>query len=472
MTLSHLTDFSDRLSPMLVKELRQGLRAKTFIAVFLALQILLGIMLLSASASSSSDQAGNVVSAMIFTFFSIAVLIVQPMRGVAVLSSEIKSNTIDMMVLTRLSAWRIVFGKWVAIVSQSALILVTIIPYLILRYFFGGMNLVGEIVFLSLLFFTSMALTAITVGLSGSSSIIIRALIPLIGTPVLFFSMIAMTYGRGSSNLIDLCSLDSRDSVIAVTIYIFSLAYLGWSALTLGASLIAPAAENHSTLRRLITLLLLLILIPVILYSGIDEGGLLLILFILLVPALILALTESNRLLPISHLSWIKHPGLRGILGLGFNPGLASGIVFSVLISLVTVGIALLHPAITSDTENLIYIHVMIGALLFPAVIQCFLFNGEGQRVSNYLLFLLGSGILASVLGALTGAMSNRGFLWLFVWNPFVIWLMTAHSEFSNSDLLVCIITVDIILMILLLLKALQLIRAHNEIILEAERHT
>jgi len=100
------------------------------------------------------------------------------------------------------------------------------------------------------------------------------------------------------------------------------------------------------------------------------------------------------------------------------------------------------------------------------------LFNGEGQRVSNYLLFLLGSGILASVLGALTGAMSNRGFLWLFVWNPFVIWLMTAHSEFSNSDLLVCIITVDIILMILLLFKAIQLIRAHNEIILEAERHT
>lgn len=29
-----LNDFSDRLPPMLVKELRQGLRAKTFVGVF------------------------------------------------------------------------------------------------------------------------------------------------------------------------------------------------------------------------------------------------------------------------------------------------------------------------------------------------------------------------------------------------------------------------------------------------------
>ena len=457
---------------MLVKELRQGLRAKTFIAVFLALQVLLAIMLLSASASTSSDQAGSVVSAMIFTFFSIAVLIVQPMRGLTVLSSEIKSNTIDMMVLTRLSAWRIVFGKWIAIVSQSALIVLTIIPYLILRYFFGGMNLVGEIVFLTLLFLTSMVLTAITVGLSASSSTIVRAVVPLLGAPALFIGAIALSMSRGSGNFIEMSSLDSKESIVAVSIYIISIIYLGWSALTLGASLIAPAAENHSTPRRLITLVLMLCLIPFILYSSIHEQALAVILFLLVVPAIMLALTESNRLLPIVHLSWIKSPPLRSIIGLAFNPGLASGIVFTMIVGILAVGIAFLHPATANNIETLIYIHATIGALLLPAVIQSFFFNGEGQRVSNYLLFLLGTWVLALVLSGLTSATSNRSFLWLFIWNPFVVWLMAQYSEFSKLDLLTSIVVVDIILMLLLLFKSIQIINAKNAIILEAKRHT
>jgi hypothetical protein len=35
MSLTHLTDFSDKLSPMLVKELRQGMRARSFTMLFL-----------------------------------------------------------------------------------------------------------------------------------------------------------------------------------------------------------------------------------------------------------------------------------------------------------------------------------------------------------------------------------------------------------------------------------------------------
>jgi hypothetical protein len=58
MSLTHLTDFSDKLSPMLVKELRQGLRARSFTMLFLIFQLLLGFILLTASAASSMDSAG------------------------------------------------------------------------------------------------------------------------------------------------------------------------------------------------------------------------------------------------------------------------------------------------------------------------------------------------------------------------------------------------------------------------------
>ena len=114
-------DFSDRVSPVLVKELRQGLRAKTFIALFLGLQIFLAVMLLSAGAASGTNQAGSIISGTIFLFFAIAVLLIQPLRGINALAGEVKDRTIEMMVLTRLTAWRIVFGKWIAIVGQSAL---------------------------------------------------------------------------------------------------------------------------------------------------------------------------------------------------------------------------------------------------------------------------------------------------------------------------------------------------------------
>ena len=101
MSLTHLTDFSDKLSPMLVKELLQGMRARSFTMLFLIFQVLLGFILLSASASSSMDSAGSFASGVIFTMFGIAALLIQPMRGVTALSSEITGNTIEMMVLTR-----------------------------------------------------------------------------------------------------------------------------------------------------------------------------------------------------------------------------------------------------------------------------------------------------------------------------------------------------------------------------------
>ena len=186
MSLTHLTDFPDKLSPMLVKELRQGMRARSFTVLFLVFQGVLAFILLTASAVTSSDHSGSFASEVIFSLFAGAALFIQPMRGINALSSEITGNTIEMMVLTRLSAWRIVFGKWIAIVSQTALILVTIIPYLILRYFFGGMILAGELVFLALMFLTSMSLTAVMVGLSGNSTKLVR-LFPILG--IIFWRM-------------------------------------------------------------------------------------------------------------------------------------------------------------------------------------------------------------------------------------------------------------------------------------------
>ena len=126
-----IADFSDRLSPILVKELRQGLRQPTFVIAFLCLQVLLCIVVLASVVSApvgsqDSLRAGTTVSGFFFVLLGIAILVVQPLRGLGALASEIKADTLDLLLLTRLNSWRITFGKWLALVSQSALLVVAV----------------------------------------------------------------------------------------------------------------------------------------------------------------------------------------------------------------------------------------------------------------------------------------------------------------------------------------------------------
>jgi ABC-type transport system involved in multi-copper enzyme maturation permease subunit len=483
--VTFLTDFSDRISPMLVKELRQGMRAKTFIAVFLSLQIFLGVMLFSAGAASSSDQVGSIISGIIFTFFSIAVMIVQPLRGTSALAAEIKGNTIDMMVLTRLSAWRIVFGKWVAIVGQSALLFATIIPYLILRYFFGGMNLFGEMVFIILLFLTSMALTAVTVGLSGCHSVIIRSLVPIFGLPMLLWTFGALFLFRGfrgSGEFMDMFTLDSSESRWGVAAYIAAITYLGGSMLSLGASLIAPAAENHSVIRRLFALVALLALVPLGIFGQIDEGLIALLITVICIPAIIIALTESAPLVQTVCKPFVKR-GLPGkALGWLLYPCWPSGVLYAILIgflgtlgfffpSLVDLRANWTHGSgIRWDIEETAVILSLLGGLFFPSVWQVFLFRGEGQRVAHYLLILVGSFVLLGVFTALADSMNSGSFLWFFAWNPLVFTAMIAESRIDDEIVLIGVIVVDLVLFAILLARAFMEMNRYAPVIRETEQ--
>ncbi len=461
---------------MLVKELRQGLRAKTFVAMFLSLQVFLAVMLFSAGVTSTSDHVGSVISGIIFTFFSIAVIVVQPLRGTGALSSEVKGNTIDMMVLTRLSAWRIVFGKWVAIVSQSALLLVTIIPYLILRYFFGGMNLVSEMVFLLVLFLTSMALTALTVGLSGCHSVIVRSLVPIIGLPILLWSMliVSFSYGfRGSGNVLDVFNLDNSESQIGVACYVATIVYLGASMLSMGASLIAPAAENHAIFRRIVALLAMLVIVPVAVLDMFDAEWTILLATIVGVPAILIALTESAPLVATVCKPFVKRGPIARTIGWLFYPTWSSGLMFSMLLAIIGLvavfGQSLMKGGSPSwDDNDAVIILSLVGGMFFPSVWQVFLFKGESQRLGHYLLLLAGSFVMMGVLTALADSMNNGAFLWFFAWHPFAFIAMMEESHSPYEVLTSAVALLDFILFAILTVRAVIEIRKSAPVILEA----
>jgi hypothetical protein len=451
-----INDFPDRISPMLVKELRQGLRARSFTGVFLALHIILGLILLSAGAGSTSDQAGSTISAIIFTFFSIAVLVVQPMRGITALSSEIKGNTIDMMVLTRLSAWRIITGKWFAIVSQSGLILITIIPYLILRYFFGGMNLVGEIVLFTLIFITSAALTAITVGLSASGSIILRSILPIFALPVgsYILLMILLFSPLRGSTIADFFALDTTESRISISLYVATFAYFGFFLLAIGTSLIAPYAENHSTLRRIVALIVTLIAVGLSSYYVTEPEMLALIYSIIFLPIFACSLTEFTSVVPPVYHKFTRLGPFGKLIAPALLPGWPSGLFFCLILSLIA-AYPFISPVFTMTDTTAVAFSSIFGTLIFPAVIIN-LFKMKGPaRVSSYVLFGVASSILTLVLGGVSQSMSNPGFLWLFVWLPSIPSFM-AETSIDDDAALFASISCNILYITILLLLALR----------------
>jgi ABC-type transport system involved in multi-copper enzyme maturation permease subunit len=466
MKVEFLTDFPDRLSPMLVKELRQGMRTKAFVGLFLTLQIILGVILLSAGAAASSDEAGEKISSIIFIMFSIAVLLIQPMSGINALSSEVKGNTIDMMVLTRLSAWRIVTGKWASIVSQSALLLVTIIPYLILRYFFGGMNLVGEIVLLAVLFLSSAALTAVTVGLSASSSVILRCLLLLALPIAAFFPMLG---GLRSSGLSTYFALDTEQSRLFVSIYLAACAYLGFFMLSIGTSLIAPYAENHSTLRRLISLVVTIIAAVLGSMSFTDPDDLPFYLTFVLLPVFAISLSEFAPLAAPTYRKFAKRGPLGQLAGLFLFPGWASGFFFCLLLTAISAAPFLLNQSSYGGQDHFIYGLACLAGLLFPAVIiNTFRINGP-QRVSNYVVILIGSIVLSTVLAAITHSLSNDNLLWLFCWIPPVLMILEESGRSSDDKVIYASLVICALYIGTLLLRA---IHAYRKSIMDIRAHS
>jgi hypothetical protein len=472
MSLTHLTDFPDKLSPMLVKELRQGMRARSFTLLFLVFQGLLALILLTAGAAASSEAAGSFASGVIFSMFAGAALFIQPMRGVNALSSEISDNTIEMMVLTRLSAWRIVFGKWIAIVSQTALILVTIIPYLILRYFFGGMILAGEMVFLGLMFLTSMVFTAIMVGLSGNSTKLVRVL-PILGF-IFMVSTVPDHMSRGGfKDVMNFCTMSDGESRLTIASYVVFITYIGWCALSHGTSVIAPVAENHSTLRRLIALGLVCITALVGLLHVVDPNLLALVFAIILVPAVVTALTEASVLLPPVCKPFLRR-GLTGrIASTVLLPGWPAGVFFATLLLAISIGG--LGIAGSANSRPVLPIESAIGGLgclggiLLAALLAAKFTRQESQRFTNFMVFLLVSILLAVIPMILASINNHEKYLWFFIWNPPVSLFMAVSSSFIKGEVLAAVMIVDAIILAMLLVTAGSAFRSYRKVFEEAE---
>jgi hypothetical protein len=330
-----LADFSDRLSPMLVKELRQGLRTKFFVGVFLFLHAMMMFFTLPAILSEGSRSSES-YAFWIITGLSIASLL--PLGAVSAVYQEKQGNTLDTLVLTKLDARRIVMGKWASVVSRILLVGVTILPYLMIRYFGGGANLVAELTMLAILLPLAMLNSALVISFSGNKQVFVRGLLSLgaaVLTGMLVVAVVIQLFGM---------NFYSGGNALEWPLIVFGIAtafFLSAYFLESGAATIAPAAENRTTLRRLLTfgylgfVILLFTCVPEATLNAAfdhDVEETYAMVLVILGWVMVDALVE-----PISNLWAVYQPfQQRGLLGrlsyLVLAPGWHSGVFFSLLL--------------------------------------------------------------------------------------------------------------------------------------------
>lgn len=441
------TDFADWLSPILVKELRQGLKTRMFVSVFILLQaamiVVVGLQLLSLSQGAGRSSMDG-FEAFFWALIWIPLLVVMPARGLVAVSEEMKANTLDLVQMTKLTASRIVFGKWVALVAQTLLLTAAVLPYTVLRYFFGQVDTVEDLRMIVMMLGGSVTLTAAAIALS-CLPVVVRVLILVISAPFLIGMAGAihaiMVFG-GSTVFMSSSGSAFEEwwlwvmEVVSTAAYVFFL-------LEIAAGKIAPVSENHSGRRRLLALTLAVVIPLAVMLMQAEEGIAWLLSY---VPLWAWAMLEAlcERTTPVA--SVYQPLAVKGwwgrLAGRVLYPGWASGLVFSALLFVLLGGMLAGAVYLDDPTELEFWEWFPTAPLLFSAlvlpVLVLLMFPRMKQPVWLYLLVqgLFGLIYLIAVVTAEVPGFSSQDQIEVYRWLalfPASALLGLLTSDFDDS---------------------------------------
>ena len=380
----------DLLSPILVKELRQGMRARVFVVSFLLLQVFLSILVFAYVEAQEDRGVLWNLDHYFWVIVGFALLALMPLRGLVTISNEMKGRTMETIMLTRLTAWRVVFGKWSALFAQSLLFVAAVLPYVVLRYFIGGDNVVSDFAFIFVLLWLSGMLIAASIAVSALGNIVIRVII-LLGV------IITATYGSAGFSSLWSSYPDTWVIVALLAIYGFFIPALLFE---LTASGIAPLSENHAVRRRLLALGFFGISWALGSYMSTDFQVGIVVPLVVLIGICYYDLSEKPRLLPRMIETQSRKLGPVRILGLFLLPGWPSALLFSLIVIPAAMGVCYQFVPPNTNAGWLLPIFAVLGSVLLP-VLVCHLFWPRMNQV--LLTVVLYNVILMAVTSILEG---------------------------------------------------------------------
>lgn len=374
-----VADFPDWLGPMLVKELRQGLRTRGFVFSFIGLQFALMFLMVVAVllyARDPQDFDATILGAVFWILIGGLLIFVTPLRAFNGLAAERKANTLELIFLSGLTAWRIAFGKWITLFSQALLFVLAVLPFAILRYFFGKVDLVEDLQLLLIAVLVCAVATAVTLAISGlplwvRGLVVVGAVALLVSSAEEMYSFVRSFLSGRSAPAAPAYAVPTY-AVPGTAVPASPSPETGWwlvgvdcllgtlLALEVAAASVAPPAENHAGRQRFYALLFWLPL-PFLSLLGASED----------VQRRQLGLSVWCTALFICHHLSVRPAlfqnhcrafrGWRSICGLPFQVGWPSATVFLVLVAVL---LTLAAPSLYGIADAMAVVYMACAALL------------------------------------------------------------------------------------------------------------
>lgn len=156
--LRWLEDKSDWLSPIVVKEVRQGGRGREFNYAFGA-SLVAGLAVAffgAADALTGNGTSGSWTFVALMGCLAFLGLAVVPLGAFSALRNERMEQTLELMTLTALSPRRVVIGKLLAQAVKLATLFAAMAPFIAMSFLLGGIDFVTILVSLLVLFMWSL----------------------------------------------------------------------------------------------------------------------------------------------------------------------------------------------------------------------------------------------------------------------------------------------------------------------------
>jgi hypothetical protein len=320
-----------------------------------------------------------------WAMLAIPLFIAAPMRGFTAFRKEASAKELELIFLTRTSSWQIAFYKWCALCLQGVLLLTAALPYVIVRYVIGSLDLIEAFVSMGILLLATMLLTAASMVISAQNmhrprSSIFRVIIALvIGLP--FANQILVFAFYGFSHVGPVRFTTGANTLVVLVSALLLLLML----LEFAASHIASRAENHAAIKRLLGVLALAtgalfhalgLGEPWFIYTGVG-------LYLLIIC--ISALCEAPTYVQSIYAPFVRDGAWKRCLGLWLYPGWSSAVVYTIsMCVLFYAAMAWMHH------ESLVKMALGGGAvaagLCLPLVFTHFLWPSLRQKWWAYLL--------------------------------------------------------------------------------------
>lgn len=305
---------------------------------------------ITAGLESLSDRLGS--DGFFWSIFVIGLLVIS-LAGQNVIRSERRNNTLELLQLTRQDAWQIVFGKWSALMVRIGLFLSSLLPYALLRYFFGTFDFVSNASLLLFILFALGPFCALMVFISCFGrwmSFIVNILLgmSLFIAPV---AVLSSRYWRSGSGLGMV--MDEGFWVWALAMLVlalFSTVYT-WLLLADAADRISSPSDNLITRKRLLGVVSL---IPVMVAAAVGAAEqILLSLGFAAAPVLVIVfldaiLAHTSPGLP-NFVAFARRGAWGRCLACVLTPSRSSGFAYMLIVTCVLMGTMVLFTRGDAD---------------------------------------------------------------------------------------------------------------------------